>query len=365
MTPISFSAAILLCFARTAATQAVTREELDTLRAAMQERVTSLEGVVSTLGGRVHILEAENKQLRKQSAAAPQQARAVNVEARGAAARRLQVGGAPECCRWTPDDTCGTVADERLYRCSRLHEFLERSSVVHEFANVAQCLGDDEASWAFRFNGVTGDVSLDGTPGIAYRRQLQAQTQSTFPTPFKVTHAADCQSVAPVLNVRLNTVMEGSLTVGGVDVGAALASAGGENGPCGVAAAFASCTASSEFDAQYGCANVANSDGEWATKAEATGSWIQMNFASETTINTMKYTNRDFIESNKKVQLEFSDGSTVVVDDITQSEVVSTHRFPSVSTSSVKISVIEHYTWVNNGAKEITFSSECVMKLAE
>jgi len=240
MTPISFSAAILLCFARTAATQAVTREELDTLRAAMQERATSLEGVVSTLGGRVSILEAENKQLRKQSAAAPQQARAVNVEARGAAARRLQLGGAPECCRWTPDDTCGTVADERLYRCSRLHEFLERSSVVHEFANVAQCLGDDEASWAFRFNGVTGDVSLDGTPGggldnaYAYgtpgnARQLQAQTQSTFPTPFKVTHAADCQNVAPVLNVRLNTVMEGSLTVGGVDVGAALASAGGEN----------------------------------------------------------------------------------------------------------------------------------------
>ena len=90
-----------------------------------------------------------------------------------------------------------------------------------------------------------------------------------------------------------------------------------------------------------------------------------MNFASQTTINTMKYTNRGTSDANKKVQLEFSDGSTVVVDDITSSAVVSTHRFPSVSTSSVKITVIETYTTSNNGAREITFSFECVMKLAE
>ena len=202
------------------------------------------------------------------------------------------------------------------------------------------------------------------TPGNA--RQLQAQTQSTFPTPFKVTHAADCQNVAPVLNVRLNTVMEGSLTVGGVDVGAALASAGGENGPCGVAAAFASCTASSFYNSNLRCDNVADNvaSTEWATNGEGVDSWIQMNFASETTINTMKYTNRGASDANKKVQLEFSDGSTVVVDDITQSEVVSTHRFPSVSTSSVKITVIEVYQATNNGAREISFSFECVMKLA-
>ena len=46
---------------------------------------------------------------------------------------------------------------------------------------------------------------------------------TVVPTPLKVTHAAECSSKAPTLSLQMDTVVLGSLTVGGYDVAATLA----------------------------------------------------------------------------------------------------------------------------------------------
>ena len=45
---------------------------------------------------------------------------------------------------------------------------------------------------------------------------------SSFKTPLKVTHAQDCNTDAPTLTLQMDTVAEGRLTTGGVDIGAAI-----------------------------------------------------------------------------------------------------------------------------------------------
>ena len=76
------------------------------------------------------------------------------------------------------------------------------------------CLGDDPAKWAWQFDGTTSSTTLSTGTAVA----------AAVPTPLKVTHAADCASTAPTLSLQMDTVVLGSLTVGGFDVAAALTS---------------------------------------------------------------------------------------------------------------------------------------------
>ena len=189
----------------------VSEEQVSELRAELR----ALQGRVSALEGRLATVEAENIQLRGQASVAASE---VNIDARGAITGRKLTE--VECCRWTPDNTCGAVAESRLYKCSMLHEYLEGKPLNYEFADVGNCLGDDEASWSWKFDGATGDISLSGdTPctqppcgasGVA--------TQATFPTPFKVTVASDCSDTPPTLTLRMDTVTSGALEVGGMEV---------------------------------------------------------------------------------------------------------------------------------------------------
>ena len=116
--------------------------------------------------------------------------------------RRLS---SPTCCRWTPDDTCGSVPADRFDRCTTLHEYLEGKTTTHEFDDLDTCLGSDESKWTARYDGAsTNQVTLSNDTVVA-----------NLKTPLKVTHAADCGNVPPTLNVQMDTVHDGSLTLGG------------------------------------------------------------------------------------------------------------------------------------------------------
>jgi len=95
--------------------------------------------------------------------------------------------------------------------CTKLHEYLEQKTTMHEFLDLANCAGAGEAGWKAEFDGVTGNVTMKNG----------ATTKFTFPTPLKVTHSAACDST-PTLTVQMDTVMSGTLNVGGIDVAARL-----------------------------------------------------------------------------------------------------------------------------------------------
>ena len=67
------------------------------------------------LEARVAQLEAENAELRQRSSVA------VSPEGRVLAPEAGRRLAAAQCCRWTPDGTCGEVAAAREYGCSRVH----------------------------------------------------------------------------------------------------------------------------------------------------------------------------------------------------------------------------------------------------
>ena len=50
-----------------------------------------------------------------------------------AVGRRLS---SPTCCRWTADDTCGSVPADRFQRCTDVHEYLEGKTTTHEWARL-------------------------------------------------------------------------------------------------------------------------------------------------------------------------------------------------------------------------------------
>jgi len=119
-----------------------------------------------------------------------------------AGGRRLS---APTCCRWTADDTCGSVAADRFEQCTFLHEHLEAKTTTHEFDDLDTCLGSDESKWSVKYDGAsTNQVTLSNDAAVA-----------NLKTPLKVTHAADCGTVPPTLHVQMDTVHDGSLTLGG------------------------------------------------------------------------------------------------------------------------------------------------------
>ena len=123
-------------------------------------------------------------------------------EPEAVAGRRLS---SPTCCRWTADDTCGSVPAGRFQRCTDLHEYLEGKTTTHEFDDLDTCLGSDESKWSAKYDGAsTNQVTLSNDAAVA-----------NLKTPLKVTHAADCGNVPPTLNVQMDTVHDGSLTLGG------------------------------------------------------------------------------------------------------------------------------------------------------
>lgn len=102
----------------------------------------------------------------------------------------------------------------------------------------------------------------------------------------------------------------------------------------------------------------------WATNADGSvGQWINLVFDQPTTINTMEYANRDAHAPGgtahaTSVDLLFSDGTTTRVDGIATTG-SSTHRFPAVVTTSVRVTVASATAGGYVGAEEITFSQTC------
>lgn len=64
-------------------------------------------------------------------------------------------------------------------------------------------------------------------------------------------------------------------------------------------------------------------------------------------------------EANKQVQLDFSDGTTATVEllPVENEDYDHYYSFPTVTTTSVRITVLTVYGTVNNGAEEIGFFS--------
>lgn len=134
-----------------------------------------------------------------------------SVSVLGATSRQLSESS---CCRWTPDESCSSTTQQ----CTSLHEFLERKTTTVEFADVDQCLGSDQADWSWEFDGSVANSTAGGRQG-AVTLSSGGSVRATEPTPLAVVHDSNC---AQTLNLQLDTVALGTLTVGGIDVGATL-----------------------------------------------------------------------------------------------------------------------------------------------
>lgn len=162
----------------------------------LQSRVEKLEQDNKVASQRIAMLESQNERLRRA---------AVSTFGGQADGRQLS---AAQCCRWTPDGTCGSVAAGRQYGCTGVHEYLEHKTTTHEFADIDACLtAGSEDSWEASFNGVTANVTLKSSGSIV----------ANFPTPLKVLHAADCVA-DPTLEVQLAVNIANSLSLQGVDL---------------------------------------------------------------------------------------------------------------------------------------------------
>lgn len=181
------------------------------------QRIDQLEARLAQmdkLEARVAQLEAENDMLRQSSVAVSPEGRVLSPEA----GRRLS---AAQCCRWTPDGTCGEVAAGRHRGCTSVHEYLEQKTTTHEFSDIDACLtAGNEGTWAASFDGVSSNVTLKSSGSAV----------TSFPTPLKVTHATQCASEAPLLTVQLDALFDGMLQLAGTiktDVAEALEAAMG------------------------------------------------------------------------------------------------------------------------------------------
>ena len=137
------------------------------------------------------------------------------MSALGGVSSARQLSSGSTCCRWTANPTC-SPDDE----CTGLHEYLEKATTAHVFEDVNACLGSNPANWAWQFDGTTSSTTLSTGTAVA----------AAVPTPLKVTHAADCASTAPTLSLQMDTVVLGSLTVGGFDVAATFLALGANPG---------------------------------------------------------------------------------------------------------------------------------------
>ena len=192
----------------------------------MLERMAALEKESAASKGRVALLEAENSQLqrrlRSEATARADGLIESGVSPFGGTAHERRQLSSTTCCRWTRDDTCGEILPATRYKmCTGLHEYLEGKTTTYEFADLmnSNCMGTNEAGWNWKFDGPSANVSLykDATTPVA-----------SWPTPLKVTHAANCAE-PPVLTVQHQTVHElgvtvnGNLFVGSINVASELA----------------------------------------------------------------------------------------------------------------------------------------------
>jgi len=177
-------------------------EQSEQRGAALHKRVAFLEGEVQRLRPSREQAEVTTPKVWTTSKLWTSTAAVGSMGEPEAGGRRLS---APTCCRWTADDTCGSVAADRFEQCTFLHEHLEAKTTTHEFDDLDTCLGSDESKWSVKYDGAsTNQVTLSNDATVA-----------SLKTPLKVTHAADCGNVPPTLNVQMDTVHDGSLTVGG------------------------------------------------------------------------------------------------------------------------------------------------------
>jgi len=205
-------------------------EQSEQREAALHKRVEQSEQGEAALHKRLAILEGEVQRLRPSSEEAEATAPKVRtgkaaVGSMGepqAVGRRLDheqpsppppssplASPPPTCCRWTADDTCGAVVPaERFEVCTHMHEYLEGKTTTHEFADLDTCLGPDASKWSAKFDGASSNMTLS----------YDAAVMATLKTPLKVTHAADCGNDPPTLTVQMDTVHDGSLTLGGNEV---------------------------------------------------------------------------------------------------------------------------------------------------
>ena len=94
--------------------------------------------------------------------------------------KRKLSDAAPSCCRATPSGASVTRT------CSSLHDFLEKSTTTHRFADVDTCLGSDQSKWGWEFNGASANatagtrgrvtLSTDGTAATRDSRSPDART---------------------------------------------------------------------------------------------------------------------------------------------------------------------------------------------
>jgi len=107
----------------------------------------------------------------------------VRVEKPLPGGRSLSQSSSGTCCRWVQDAPCSGQSDDRLDKCTSLHEYLEHKTTTHEFADVDSCLGADNSMWKWRYDS-TGSASVVLSNG--------GTVAATVPTPLKVTHEAGC-----------------------------------------------------------------------------------------------------------------------------------------------------------------------------
>ena len=96
----------------------------------------ALEEQLAAFEARFARLEKENTELRHQLSEMQQrQATIVSPlgEVSGMGRQLSHVSGdTATCCRWTPSDTCGSVAPTKLRQCTKLHEYMEAKTTTHE-----------------------------------------------------------------------------------------------------------------------------------------------------------------------------------------------------------------------------------------
>ena len=118
----------------------------------------------------------------------------------------------------------------------------------------------------------------------------------------------------------------------------------------------ASCTASTEYSASYSCDKAVNGNaGEWATRGQGAGSWIETRFPGQFLVTKLEYQQRAGNEKNKGITVDFCDGSSQSFT-LQNTNSLQTFVVAPVRTVCARLKVTSHYTAQNNGAKIIRFS---------
>ena len=95
-----------------------------------------IEDRFAVFEARLAQLERENVALKLQLADTAGGRRSASVSPLGmadAGGRQLShVSPSATCCRWTPDDTCGSVEAMKYKECTSVYEYIEGKTTTHE-----------------------------------------------------------------------------------------------------------------------------------------------------------------------------------------------------------------------------------------